>query len=320
MSGVLNISLDFELHWGRFDKVQLDAKNRPYFENTRAMFPRMVKLFLDHEVKVTWATVGMLYHRNAEEWRQYKPSVLPAYANPKVSSYEWVKEYGLLEPEDPYHFAPELIDLIDNQPLFEIGTHTYSHYYCQEEGQTIDDFRRDLELAILVQGKRGHRPRSLVFPRNQFNEAYLDVCRDLGITAVRSNPDCWYWDATREETLLTKVFRTGDAYSKFLKSKVVPLSSIDFKRSPVLLPASRLYRAWTSKSNMLNKLKMRRILDEMTHAARTEGYYHLWWHPHNFGWNPEECLKELEVILRHYHILKQKYGFRSLTMNEMVNY
>jgi peptidoglycan/xylan/chitin deacetylase (PgdA/CDA1 family) len=321
MPGIFNISLDFELHWGRFDKMTLDAQDsRTYFLNTRALFPQLIELFTRYQIHVTWATVGMLYNRNAAEWEQHKPALLPTYNRRAVSSYAWSVDNGFMEPEDPFHFAPQLIGLFENNSLFETATHTYSHYYCQEPGQTPEQFRADLSMAITVASKRGHTLRSLVFPRNQFNASYLTVCAELGIETVRSNPPVWYWDANTPETILKKVFRTGDAYSSLLGNKVVALDQIDLKQHPLQLPASRLYRAWTSKSSLLNQLKMRRILKEMTFAARTEGYYHLWWHPHNFGFHPKECLQELEVILRHYQKLQQQYGFQSLTMLETKQY
>jgi peptidoglycan/xylan/chitin deacetylase (PgdA/CDA1 family) len=313
---ILNISLDFELHWGRFDKVVLDQNGKSYFENTRYAFPKMVDLFLQYDVHVTWAAVGMLYNQNGSEWRANQPKELPTYNDQKYSSYAWVAENGLMEPTDPYHFAPDLISLIENKSGFEIGTHTYSHYYCKEPGQTAEQFKADLTLAKEIAAKRGHQLKSLVFPRNQFNEDYLQVCHELGIEIVRSNPDSWYWDANKPESLAKKVFRTGDAYSNILGPKVFSLDTIDINQKPLCLPASRLYRAWTSKSNLLNKLKLQRILNEMTFAAKTNGYYHLWWHPHNFGWHPDECLKELEQILQHYRSLHQRYGMQSLTMWE----
>lgn len=316
MPGILNISLDFELHWGRFDKVILDHAGKQYFENTRAMFPDMVELFVKYDVHVTWAIVGMLYHKNAEAWNQHQPKQYPSYTQKKYSSYEWVRQYGLTEPSDIYHFAPELIELIEQVPQFEMATHTYSHYYCREEGQTAEQFREDLLLAKSIAATRHHTLRSLVFPRNQFNAAYLDVCKELGIETVRTNPDVWYWDANRNESLGKKIFRTGDAYSNLLGRKTVPLSSIVPDQAPLQLPASRLYRAWTKKSKLLNELKMRRILDEMNDAAVNNRYYHLWWHPHNFGFHPKECLKELEVILQTYQRLRERYDFRSYTMIE----
>ena len=89
---------------------------------------------------------------------------------------------------------------------------------------------------------------------------------------------------------------------------------------PILLPASRLYRPWQKKYPFLNKAKLNRILNEMTDAAKKGAYYHLWWHPENFGTHPDECLKELETILQHYQMLNKKYSLQSMTMHEAATH
>jgi hypothetical protein len=55
----------------------------------------------------------------------------------------------------------------------------------------------------------------------------------------------------------------------------------------------------------------------MTYAAKRGEVFHLWWHPHNFGINQKENLKFLNSILQHYTFLKEKYGFESLSMNDL---
>jgi hypothetical protein len=315
-NGIFCISLDFELHWGRFDKMPVNDKTRNYFLNTRKAIPEMLDLFSAYDVSVTWAAVGMLFHEDAQQWARYRPSVLPCYANAKLSSYEWVKQNSVI---DELHFAPELVDLIMKTPNMEVGTHTYSHYYCNEKGQTVFDFKRDLKTAIEVAALKKIQLKSLVFPRNQMNKEYLSVCAELGIETVRSNPASWYWDETRKETLLTKVARTGDAYMPFGQNHLVKPGSIDVTNSPVLLPASRLYRPWV-RNPFLNRLKLQRILSEMTNAARNKLYYHLWWHPHNFGYYPTQCLNELQIILHHYSELNKQYGFKSRSMYDTANY
>ena len=70
MPGILTISLDFELHWGGFEKWPLGVKDgdsyNQYFLNTRQVIPKMLELFAEHEVHVTWATVGMLFHESKD--------------------------------------------------------------------------------------------------------------------------------------------------------------------------------------------------------------------------------------------------------------
>jgi len=158
----------------------------------------------------------------------------------------------------------------------------------------------------------------LVFPRNQFNKDYLSICHEVGITSVRSNPDIWYWTSSADSSLLKRIFRTGDAYLKFQPYKMVFLNEIRADELPIQLPAARLYRPWKPRFPLLNKLKMRRILNEMTEAAQLGGYYHIWWHPENLGNHPEECLSEIRVMLEHFKKLEDAYGFESLTMGEIT--
>jgi peptidoglycan/xylan/chitin deacetylase (PgdA/CDA1 family) len=315
--GVFTISLDFELHWGCFETMSLDDQQQQYFRNTIDVIPQMLKLFSEKNVHVTWATVGMLFMRNKSEWMHNKPALVPSFDNPKVSAYNWIEEHGFYSEEDPFHFAPQLIQQIQSAPHQELATHTYAHYFCLEKGQTPQQFKTDIEKACAVAKANGTTIRSLVFPRNQFNPEYLSICADAGITSIRSSPDIWYWSPATGSTFMKKFFRAGDAYLKFQPIKMVYLKDIAVnKQLPLCLPASRLYRPWKSGQPLQNKLKMRRILNEMTEAARKKAYYHLWWHPHNFGNNPRECMDELQQIVENYCQLRNKYGFESLTMEE----
>ncbi len=318
--GTFAISLDFELHWGCFETMrEITDPVKQYFYQTRKIIPEKLKLFAEHEIHVTWAAVGMLFMKNVGEWEQHLPEVLPTFNNAHVSAYEWIKKNGFSGDTDPFHFAPELVKLIQNTPYQELGTHTYAHYFCLEEGQTKEQFRHDIDMACKVAREYGAEIRSLVFPRNQFNQEYLSVCRDAGITCVRSSPDIWYWSPATGSSFMKKFFRAGDAYLKFQPIKPVFLKDISTTELPLQLPSTRLYRPWKPGEPVKNRLKMRRILNEMTEAARKGAYYHIWWHPHNFGNHPQECLEELKQIVMHFTKLKQAYGFESLTMNEITN-
>ncbi len=319
-NGIFSISLDFELHWGSFETMKkLNEKSRRYFTNTRKVIPEMLSLFEKSELHVTWAIVGMLYLKNAKEWNENLPNQIPSFNNPEVSAYEWVKKNGFSSENDLEHFAPELIDLIKNTPYQEIGTHTFAHYFCLEKGQNKDQFREDIRMACKVAAEKGIEIKSLVFPRNQFNKDYLSICKEFGITSVRTNPAIWYWSYAADSSLLKKIFRTGDAYLNFQPIKMVKLKDINISRNPLQLPAARLYRPWTKRFPFQNKLKLNRILNEMTVAAKNNAYYHLWWHPENFGTHPNECMQELAQIANHFHHLKSKYGMKSLTMQETTD-
>lgn len=314
-SSALVISLDFELLWGVFDKVNFQNRKK-YFENTKELIPQILKLFTEYQTHATWATVGMLDHSNWEEWTKSFPEALPGYDNDKLSAYLFGQQHQENIPKS-ICFAPELIDKIQNTPNQEFATHTYAHYYCLENGQNIEQFRADLRKCIELANHRGVKIKSLVFPRNQFNENYLGVCKEFGITSVRINPTNWYWSSVAENSLKNKIFRTGDAYIGF-NDKSYSVEEIElFDASISLQKASRFLRPRAGK---LNKLRLQRIKNEMLYAAKKKEIYHLWWHPHNFGDHPNESLEDLKEILSCYKHCEKKYGMQSLTMNEIHQY
>ncbi|SDR70036.1 polysaccharide deacetylase family protein [Gramella sp. MAR_2010_147] len=316
-NGALVVSLDFELLWGVFDKVDWKQKQE-YFLNTRKLIPEILRLFEQHEVSCTWATVGMLFNDNWDEWNYNIPKVIPEYRNKKLSAYNYGKSIQSKETEK-LCFAPDLIRKIKETQGQEIGTHTYSHYYCRESGQTVESFRADLLQSKKLAKKVEIKLNSLVFPRNQINPEYLKLCQEIGLSSVRSNPDNWYWKNTHKDSLLQKIFRTGDAYLG-TNDKSYKTSKIEtFNRGLEIQKASRLLRPHSSRV-IQNKLKIRRIFSEMEWAAKQGEIYHLWWHPHNFGKNPLENIMELKIILEKFSVLNGKYGFNSKNMNSVKNY
>lgn len=314
-NGKFVISLDFELLWGIFDKVDLEER-RTYFHNTREVIPAILNLFRQYGISCTWATVGMLFNRNWSEWEQNVPEPRPTYQNTNLNPYDFGKDIQGLDSEN-LCFAPELIQEIHGTPGQEIATHTYSHYYCGEKGQTPKAFRADLKRAIALADSYGITLQSLVFPRNQLNEDYLLICGELGIKTVRSNPSNWYWKETEESSLLKKIFRTGDAYVG-LKDKSYGMAALrKVPGSPLEQKASRLLRPHSGR-RLLDSLRLRRIQEEMSEAARNKKIYHLWWHPHNFGTYPERCMWELKKLLEHYKHLRTRYGFESSNMGRIA--
>ena len=320
MQGIFTISLDFELHWGVFDKKDRASRTACY-KNTIELIPRLLNLFEKYEVHVTWATVGALFAEDQKEWQQLKPAILPGYTLEKYSAYKWVDQNGL--PEDFYfaHFAPQAINNILNYDGQELGTHTFGHYYCLERQNGFEAFDADLKAAKKAASKFNSSPVSLVFPRNQFNNECLDVCYNNDIKVVRSNPANWFWEPIPDgkSHLLRKVFRTGDAYIPLGQRTSYPLSSIVVKPGePLQLPASRFLRPWTGNYQLANKLSLQRLVKELKAAALHKECYHLWWHPENFGDFPEENMRNLTLILEEYKKCKEKFGMVSWNMGEYV--
>lgn len=321
MEGIFTISLDFELHWGVFDKRDRDARAACY-QNTLALIPKMLQLFADYDVHVTWASVGSLFAKDQKEWEAFKPTVQPQYINKELSAYKYALQNGLSEKYHWAHFAPDTIRAILQYPGQELGTHTFSHYYCLEQLNGADAFDADLQAANHVASLFNTQTVSLVFPRNQFNPKNLETCSANGIQVVRSNPATWFWSPIPDTStsIFRKIFRTGDAYVPMSTIRnSYPLTSLKKEKNlPLQLPASRLLRSWTPKSEIANKLALKRVINELKTAAVKGECYHLWWHPENFGDFPEQNIANLKLILEEYKKLKNRYGMKSWNMGEYL--
>ena len=247
------------------------------------------------------------------------PQKKPSYRNEQLDIYRYIDTHDFLKPA--YHFAPDVIDKIDKYKNQEIGTHTFSHYYCLENGQTKDEFYADIEYAIkIAKNKTGKDIKSLVFPRNQWNEAYLAVLSSLGILCYRGNEKSWIYDAANEEkktSIIRRAFRLLDSYFNFTGHNTYPLQELSSKKI-FNIPASRFLRPAAQEFSWSEKMRLRRVKRSMTYAAENNQLFHLWWHPHNFGKDIDSNMAFLEKILEHYKTLNLDYNMQSFNMGEVA--
>jgi peptidoglycan/xylan/chitin deacetylase (PgdA/CDA1 family) len=312
--GGLVISLDFELHWGVRDHLCVEDY-RANLLGARKAVPALLQLFAKHDIHATWATVGMLFCESKQDLLDSSPALRPEYRLPSLSPYLDLDSVGENEGSDPFHYAPSLIRMIASAPNQEIGTHTFSHFYCLEDGATVEAFEADLQKAQLLARRFGLELKSLVFPRNQYGDEHLKVTQRCGITCVRANQRGWIYHprAMKRESLIRRGLRLADAYVDLTGHNTHPCGA---GGEPVRVPASRFLRPYSPRLRRFDPLRMRRILEDLDAAAESGQVYHLWWHPHNFGrWMPEN-LEFLDSILRHFAVLRDEKGFSSWTMQE----
>ncbi|WP_408020208.1 polysaccharide deacetylase family protein [Sporosarcina koreensis] len=277
----------------------------------------MLELFHRFDIHATWAIVGMLYCENKRELLDSLPSLRPNYENSNFSPYKKLNDVGKNEGEDPFHYAKSLIRKIEKYPNQEIATHTFSHYYCLEKGQNEKSFEADLQAALKIANANGHVVKSLVFPRNQSNQSYLQVCKKYGIQCFRGNELSWPYRASRfhKEGVMKRALRLLDSYLNVCGHDTYPIFEVETE--PIVnLPSSRFLRPYIAKLKILEPLRLRRIKKSITHAAQKGEVFHLWWHPHNFGKDIEENIQFLTEILQLVSKLRSEYDFESLSMGE----
>ncbi|MDW8425640.1 MAG: polysaccharide deacetylase family protein [Meiothermus sp.] len=316
MPGILTISLDLELYWGVRDKLSLE-QYRVNLLGERQAVPALLELFSRYEIHATWAVVGFLFFESKSQLLENLPRRKPHYTHASLSPYLVLDQIGHDEHDDPYHYAPSLVRRIMATPHQELASHTFSHYYPLERGQTLEDFREDLEAALRVAQAYGSRPTTLVFPRNQTHPEYLKVCRELGFRVYRGNEEIWFYEAQSDErlTLLHRASRFLDTYFNIAGTHAYPLPKP--QDGLINVPSSRFLRPYNQRLWFLEPLRRRRIVRSLKYAAETDQVYHLWWHPHNFGVNLEQNLAFLESVLKTFDKFRHQYRMQSLNMAEV---
>lgn len=318
-TGKFVISLDFELMWGCRD-TQTIEKYGDAILGARAALEEILYSFEQYDIKATFATVGFLFHQNRKDLLDNLPELKPSYTVENLSPYPNIENYlGENETEHPYYFGYTLIQQIKKSKLHELATHTYCHYYCLEPGQIIAQFENDLKLAIMVAEKNDITINSIVFPKNQYNGDYVDICRKYGITSFRGSEKSRIYASSNSRegrTTIKKALRLIDTYINITGYNCYRFDKIK-ESVPYNIPSSRFLRPYSETLRFLEKLKFLRIKNAMTHAAKNNLVYHLWWHPHNFGRHRTENIRFLEKILKHYNFLNKKYAFQSITMKEL---
>lgn len=313
MAGKFIVSLDFELFWGMLEVLPLEA----YRDNViggRAAIPRLLALFEKYGIHATWATVGFVFAENYEELRRYFPEQLPSYENDELTPYAWFDKIGKTEEEAPCFFGGSLLPLIAKTPGQEIGSHTFSHFYCREKGQTPEQFRKDMEAALAIARDKGYTLTSAAMPRNHCEPEYTAILRELGFTAYRDEENDW---PHRKIPIvpLKRAMKLTDVY--------IPITGLGGCRGKYEdgiwnLTGSRMYKSILKPLAFLEGLKLLRIKTQMRHAAKKGLTYHLWWHPHNLGVDTDKHLAQLEEIFAYYQQLHREYGMESMNMREAV--
>jgi peptidoglycan/xylan/chitin deacetylase (PgdA/CDA1 family) len=316
--GALVISLDFELHWGVRDHVGRDDPLYGCLPEARRAVTDLAALFASRNIRATWATVGFLFASTRHELEAHAPNERPTYERAALDPY--VETIGLDEQQDPEHLAGSLVDLIATTPGQEVGSHTFSHFYCLDPGQRESTFRADLVAAQSIARGRGLELTSLVLPRNQWNPDYTNAVLDLGFRCIRGPQRTWGYEARRsgEEGLLRRGARLADAYIGLSPPPTTAWGDVLDPSGLCNVPASAFMRPFAPNRKELESLRLARLRTGLRQAARRGRIFHLWWHPHNFSQHRTENFAILEGVLDEFERLVTTEGMQSLSMRDVT--
>jgi hypothetical protein len=316
--GAMVISLDFELHWGVRDHTTRNDALYGRLPGARRAVADMLEVFVARHICATWATVGFLFASSRDEVDAYLPSERPKY--PRVELDPYVESIGLDEEHDPEHLAGSLVELIGRSAGQEVGSHTFSHYYCLEPGQSEATFRADLAAAQAIALERGLKLTSLVLPRNQWNPAYAAAVLDLGFRCIRGPQGSWGYRSRQrgQQSILHRGARLADTYVGVSPPPTTEWNKVLLPSGLCSVPASAFLRPYDPARKWLEPLRLARLRSGMHHAAHHGRIFHLWWHPHNFSQHQSENFAVLERVLDEFDQLAAAEGMRSLTMADVA--
>ncbi|MDR2207034.1 MAG: polysaccharide deacetylase family protein [Flavobacteriaceae bacterium] len=315
--GIFCISIDFELYWGIHDKKSIEE----YSENISGVWtvvPKLLELFKKYNIHATWAVLGAMISENLDELQEFTPTEKPEYHDKILSPY--YKLYDKIKTLNPqYIFGKPLFETLKSAPDQEIGTHTFSHYYCLEDGQTKLSFEADLDAAKKILKKNGIDAKAFVFPRHQLNDDYIKDFPKFGIETYRGTEKIWYNSPakTGTEGVLKRAVRFADYYFPMFSQHCQSISEVKQNENLYMIRASRWFRPYSEKWKKLDFLKLRRIKTQMKYAAKTGKIFQLWFHPHDIGKNIEENFRQLEIILKYFEVLKNRCNFQSKNFAEI---
>jgi len=118
-------------------------------------------------------------------------NVIP-YTEKQYSPFPLTSEkYGDFDPK--LLLGKTEILKIASLPTQELASHTYSHFYAVEDGISEADFEADCKAMSLIGERYSTLFKSIFFPRNQVNPAFMSICAAHGLTSYRGNQENRFW-------------------------------------------------------------------------------------------------------------------------------
>lgn len=318
--GYLVISLDFELIWGLAGWTT--TKIAPYYkniDNAITALEKMIELFHKYDIKCTIGFVGAMNYNTLDELNtKLKIFKRPSYIKPIFYSFGSVLLNINKYYPHTFFFCKNIIENLKKNNNVELASHTFSHYYCLEDGQTIEDFKQDLLFVQDNSKENNINIKSIIFPRNQVSQEYLNICKQLGFSHYRGTLNNFLYKTNKTESRYSAkgALRFLDTYFNISGYNTFNLCNTSHN-GIINVPGSRFLRPYSRKFSFLEYLKIRRIKKSMKYAAQNNQIYHLWWHPHNFGQNMTENLANLEAICKYYKQLNKEYNFKSSFISDI---
>jgi len=213
---VLLITADLELAWAwRFSKDLQNVREDPerLARQARKNLPKILTFCDQHEIPVTWLTVGHLFLKECgRNGTPPHPNIWrPSFFENDLWQFvqgDWFDHDPCTNWQDaPEWYAPDLImRILDSKITHEIGCHTFSHINCLDTNCPPAVFRSDLHACLKAAQSYGIQMESFVHPGHAIGN--LTSLQELGFTSYRSDDGNILGYPVRHETGLWELQST----------------------------------------------------------------------------------------------------------------
>lgn len=304
--GYFLFSLDTELAWGYFDQYRPGRFSSGGVRERKAI-RRLLDIFDEFEISVTWAVVGHMFFASCEkcencpvlEWKG------------KYSSFEQI-----YDTDDQLWYGADVIELLQARGArHEIGFHGYTHKIFDERSMTEAEAKMEIAEWRRLAARRNITPYSAAFPRNRVG--HLKSLKAAGYI-------CYRGDELRPKgsrfTLLRKAMNVFDLIFQ-IRTPLVYDPIMD-ESGLLNLPASRWLFGMNRRveaaldSLGLSTLRIRPMIAAVKRAAQEGRIVHIWAHPEEFKTDGD--FEKLRFLLKHVAAEIKKGSLQSMTMIDLA--
>lgn len=304
--GYFLFSLDTELAWGYFDKYQ-EGRFSKNGAREREAVRRLLDIFDEFEISVTWAVVGHMFFTSCE-----KCEICPVLEWKGIHrSFEQI-----YDTNDKLWYGADIITLLQTRgSRHEIGFHGYTHKIFDESIMTEEEAKIEISEWQRLAVRKNITPFSAVFPRNR--PGHLKAFKEAGYICYRGKE--LHPNGTRI-ALLRKAMNVFDLTFQ-VRTPLVYEPNLD-ENGLVNLPASRWLFGMNRRVEAfldaigLSNLRIQLMVNAVKRAAREGGVVHFWAHPEEFKTNRD--FEKLRFLLKHVADEITNGSLHSVTMIDLA--
>ena len=312
--GIMVLSLDLELSWGRFDKLQISELEAQSIEE-RTNIKRLLALLDQYEIPATWAMVGhLMLDGCSRDLKGQAHSEVTPHARYSWLPHEWFQFDPCSAAEHaPAWYAPDIIDWIRGTRVWhEIGSHSFAHIYFGDPECTPAVASADLQAALNAAALKGVALRSFVFPRNQVG--HVSLLQQFGFQTYRgAMPELMPGTKGTMRRLVNWMDQLFARPPKPVQAEEILPGLWNIPGNHFFMARDGIRKYIPMSSRVLKGIK------GIDQAVQTGQLYHLWFHPFNLNADANAMFSGLERIFSYAAQLRGEGRLQILTMEEYAH-